>query len=94
MLEKDTTAGAMSSFVYYLSKNPEAQVRARKEVIAALGKDEPNIENLRHMPFLQACIRESLRINTPIVSCLSSMVIISSIPTVVTSDLCRPSFLR
>ena len=93
MFEKDTTAGAMSSFVYYLSKNPEAQVRARKEVIAALGKDEPNIENLRHMPFLQACIRESLRINTPIVS-LSSIVVLSSILTVVTSDLCRPSFLR
>ncbi|KIJ98494.1 hypothetical protein K443DRAFT_133396 [Laccaria amethystina LaAM-08-1] len=72
----DTTAGAMSSFVYYLSKHPEAQVRARKEVVAALGKDEPNIENLRHMPFLQACIRESLRINTPI------------IPTVITLDLC------
>lgn len=62
----DTTAGAMSSLVYYLSKHPEAQVRARNEVVAALGKDEPNIENLRHMPFLQACIRESLRINTPI----------------------------
>ena len=84
----------MSSFVYYLSKHPEAQVRARREVVAALGKDEPNIENLRHMPFLQACIRESLRINTPIVSCLSSIVLVSSMLMVVTLDLCRPSFFR
>ncbi|KDR84662.1 hypothetical protein GALMADRAFT_133908 [Galerina marginata CBS 339.88] len=62
----DTTAGAMSSFVYYLAKNPEIQKRARDEVLAALGDNEPDISNLRNMNFVQACIRESLRINTPI----------------------------
>ena len=60
----------MSSFVYYLAKNPEIQKRAREEVLAALGDDEPDISNLRDMNFVQACIRESLRINTPIVSAL------------------------
>lgn len=58
----------MSSFVYYLAQNPALQQRAREEVLAALGKDEPDINNLRKMNFVQACIRESLRINTPIVS--------------------------
>ncbi|KAF9464281.1 cytochrome P450 [Collybia nuda] len=62
----DTTAGAMSSLVYYLAKQPELQERAREEVLAALGNDEPNLTNLRKMNFVQACIRESLRINTPI----------------------------
>jgi cytochrome P450 len=60
----------MASFVYYLAKHPEFQVRARKEAEAALKKDqgEPTVENLREMPFIQACIREALRLNTPIVS--------------------------
>ncbi|KAK1236607.1 hypothetical protein PQX77_000159 [Marasmius sp. AFHP31] len=66
MLEDDTTAGAMSSLVYYLAKKPEIQEKCRKEVIAAMGEKEPNMENMRDMPFLQACIREALRINTPI----------------------------
>ncbi|PPQ77543.1 hypothetical protein CVT24_005233, partial [Panaeolus cyanescens] len=62
----DTTAGAMSSFVYYLAKHPELQKRAREEVISALEDEEPNLANLRKMSFVQACIRESLRVNTPI----------------------------
>ncbi|THU85194.1 cytochrome P450 [Dendrothele bispora CBS 962.96] len=62
----DTTAGAMSSLVYYLAKDPELQQRCRAEVMAAMGKNEPNMENMRNMPLVQACIREALRINTPI----------------------------
>ncbi|KJA29606.1 hypothetical protein HYPSUDRAFT_31542 [Hypholoma sublateritium FD-334 SS-4] len=63
----DTTAGAMSSFAYYLAKNPHIQKRAREEVIEALANDEePDVTNLRKMNYVQACIRESLRINTPI----------------------------
>lgn len=58
----------MSSFVYYLAKYPDLQRRAREEVLLALGNDEPNLANLRQLNFVQACIRESLRINTPIVS--------------------------
>ena len=58
----------MSSFVYYLAKNPEVQRRARAEVLAAMGSGDPDMANLRKMNFVQACLRESLRINTPIVS--------------------------
>uniref|UniRef100_D8Q5V5 Cytochrome P450 n=1 Tax=Schizophyllum commune (strain H4-8 / FGSC 9210) TaxID=578458 RepID=D8Q5V5_SCHCM len=63
----DTTAGAMSSLVYYFAKHPELQARARAEVRAALGDAEPTIDNMRATPFVQACIREALRVNTPIV---------------------------
>ena len=59
----------MSSLVYYLAKNPELQERCRQEVMAALGTKDPNMENMREMPLIQACIREALRINTPIVGC-------------------------
>ena len=65
---QDTTAGAMSSLVYYFAKHPEMQARARAEVRAAVGAAAPTIDNMRDTPFVPACIREALRVNTPIVS--------------------------
>ena len=66
----------MSSFAYYLAKNPHIQQRAREEVIEALGNDEePDVANLRKMNYVQACIRESLRINTPIVRDIRRVII-------------------
>ncbi|KAJ7750445.1 cytochrome P450 [Mycena maculata] len=65
----DTTAGAMSSLCYYMAKKPEIQERAREEVRRAMAKSttgEPTMAELGQMPYLQACIRESLRVNTPI----------------------------
>ncbi|KAJ7824618.1 cytochrome P450 [Mycena olivaceomarginata] len=65
----DTTAGAMSSLCYYMAMRPEIQERARNEVRRAMSKNatgEPTMAELGEMPFLQACIRESLRVNTPI----------------------------
>ncbi|KAI0759200.1 cytochrome P450 [Trametes elegans] len=56
----DTTASAMSSLVFYFAKHPEMQC-------AAVGSAKPTIHNMRDTPFVQACIREALRINTPIV---------------------------
>ncbi|PPR03146.1 hypothetical protein CVT24_012763 [Panaeolus cyanescens] len=48
------------------------QKRARQDVISALEDEEPNLTNLRKTGFVQACIRESLRINTPISLCSGS----------------------
>lgn len=67
---QDTTAGAMASMCYYMAKRPDIQQRARAEVREAMAKNtsgEPTMEELKNMPFLQACIRESLRTNCPIV---------------------------
>ena len=67
----------MSSFAYYLAKNPHIQQRAREEVIEALGNDEePDVANLRKMNYVQACIRESPRINTPIVRDIRRRIIV------------------
>ncbi|KAF8548818.1 cytochrome P450 [Imleria badia] len=65
----NTTAGAMASLCYFLAINPEMQARARAEVRAAMTNNTsgiPTVAELREMPFLQACIRESFRVNTPI----------------------------
>ena len=59
----------MSSLCYFLATHPDMQARARAEVRAAMANNTsgiPTVAELREMPFLQACIRESLRVNTPI----------------------------
>lgn len=66
---QDTSAGAISTLFYYLGTHPHIQRRARMEVLAALGDtDEPRLDALSgaSLPYLTACIREALRINTPI----------------------------
>ena len=65
-LSQDTAAGALASMVYYLATHPELQAKARKEVITIMGSREPDQDVLRKMPYLTACIREALRLNTPI----------------------------
>ncbi|KAI0029801.1 cytochrome P450 [Vararia minispora EC-137] len=63
----DTSAAGISTLVYYLAKHPDIQNRARCEVLGVLGKDgQPTLESQHAMPYLAACIREALRINTPI----------------------------
>ncbi|KAJ7909030.1 cytochrome P450 [Mycena leptocephala] len=48
--------------------HPDIQRRAREEIVAVVGKADFTAENFgaNSLPFLNACIRESLRINTPI----------------------------
>ncbi|KAG5652534.1 hypothetical protein H0H81_004691 [Sphagnurus paluster] len=63
----DTTSGALSTAIYHLAKNPEYQSKARDEVLSVLaGRTEPTLEDLSNIPFLNACIKEALRINSPI----------------------------
>jgi cytochrome P450 len=63
---KDTTAAALSSFVYFLAKYPLHQEKARAEVLSILGPSaDPTLDSLSKMPYLSACIKESLRMNNP-----------------------------
>ncbi|KAK0460186.1 cytochrome P450 [Desarmillaria tabescens] len=65
----DTAAGAISTLFYFLARRPDIQQRARAEVLDVLGDDlDPTVEQLSgvSLPYLTACIREALRINTPI----------------------------
>jgi cytochrome P450 len=63
----DTTSGALSTAIYHLAKHPEHQSKARDEVLSVLGgRTEPTYQDLSNIPFLNACIKEALRINSPI----------------------------
>ncbi|KAK1144855.1 hypothetical protein N8T08_004868 [Aspergillus melleus] len=63
----DTTAISLSSVVYSLLKNPEAERKLRKEIdsLARDGKlsEQVTFEQARQMPYLQACIKEALRVH-------------------------------
>lgn len=68
-LNQDTAAGAISTLFYYLAIHPEIQARARVEALSAYSNDdEVDVDSIsgKAMPYLTACIREALRINTSI----------------------------
>ncbi|PCH41955.1 cytochrome P450 [Wolfiporia cocos MD-104 SS10] len=66
MAAHDSTAGTMSSLIYYLGKYPEVQSRARAEVNLILRPgDEVMVEHLSQTPYLRAIIFESMRLNNP-----------------------------
>lgn len=65
----DTSAGGLSTLIYFLAIHPEIQAEAREETLRVLGPtSDPSVDTLSaaSLPYLNACIREALRINTPI----------------------------
>ncbi|KAL3243347.1 hypothetical protein MRX96_020609 [Rhipicephalus microplus] len=62
----DTTAFAMTCLLFQLAKNQEAQKKVRQEVQAAVEENSRTImPEPENMPFLQACLKESLRLMPP-----------------------------
>lgn len=63
----DTTAIAMNNVVFWLLKNPACLARLREEVDAVLDADEiiAPYDKVKHLPYLRACLDESLRITPP-----------------------------
>lgn len=69
----DTTAVAISNTMWLLLSNPGCMAKLRAEVDAALDDDEEKddvvvvapYDKVRHLPYLRACIDESLRILPP-----------------------------
>ncbi|KAL3421590.1 cytochrome P450 oxidoreductase [Phlyctema vagabunda] len=63
----DTTAIAMNNVLYQLLKHPDCLEKLRSEVASAL--DENDIvapyDKIRHLPYLRACLDESLRLLPP-----------------------------
>ncbi|KAI8070933.1 cytochrome P-450 cyp509A1 [Gongronella butleri] len=69
----DTTANAMNATIYWLSRHPEIQDKARDEIIRVLypngeTKEDviPTIEDTKQMTYLNQVIKESLRISGPV----------------------------
>lgn len=66
----DTVACGLQGFVYHLIRRPDLWERARLEVEGTAGQDKRSVRVISYadaqdMPFLQACIKESLRIFSP-----------------------------
>jgi cytochrome P450 len=61
----ETTAHALSFTLAMLSKSPDSQNRARAEVLAAHPLGAIGSQELERLPFLSACIDETLRLYPP-----------------------------
>ncbi|KAI8057890.1 cytochrome P450 [Syncephalis plumigaleata] len=65
----DTTSTAITAILYFLSKYPEIQNKAREEAIRVLGSDIsvfPTSEQQRELVYLNAVIKETLRLVPPV----------------------------
>lgn len=62
----DSTAGAISSLIFFLALYPKVQTQARAEVLSVVGSGvELTMEHFARMPYLRAVIYESMRLNNP-----------------------------
>eukprot|EP01127_Copromyxa_protea_P014414 TRINITY_DN4006_c0_g1_i2.p1 TRINITY_DN4006_c0_g1~~TRINITY_DN4006_c0_g1_i2.p1 ORF type:complete len:508 (+),score=98.07 TRINITY_DN4006_c0_g1_i2:63-1586(+) len=66
---QETSAGTMVSVMYFLAKHPEIQEKALEEVKDVLKGGDPDKENITRLSYLEAIIKEALRINVPLYSC-------------------------
>ena len=65
----DTTAIALRNALFFLLKNPKCLAKLREELDEVLEEDEvvAPYGKVKHLPYLRACIDESLRMLPPIV---------------------------
>ncbi|BFZ13466.1 hypothetical protein BsWGS_16504 [Bradybaena similaris] len=62
----DTTANSLAFLFYLLSKHEAVQTRLVEEIDNVLGKRQATSSDLQKMPFLKACVKETLRLFPPI----------------------------
>nr|XP_017014475.2 probable cytochrome P450 12b2, mitochondrial [Drosophila takahashii] len=62
----DTTSSACLTVLYHLARNPSKQEKLRRELLCVLPntKDSLTDGSTKNMPYLRACIKESLRITS------------------------------
>ncbi|KAJ7272270.1 cytochrome P450 [Mycena rebaudengoi] len=63
----ETTSTAITWALYALSKNQSAQSKLREELMT-VSTDNPTMEELNALPYLENVVRETLRAHTPLVS--------------------------
>ena len=59
----DTTAISLSAILYYLLKSPQTFDKLRQEIDAQHGKSNIMFKESQEMPYLQAVIKEALRMH-------------------------------
>jgi cytochrome P450 len=61
-----TNTGLMSSALYYLITNPEKMSKAREEIDRVVGtKPRIAVDDLSRLPYLEAILREAVRLSAP-----------------------------
>jgi benzoate 4-monooxygenase len=63
----DTTSNSTCAIIYHLAKNPEKQALLQKELDEQLGIEDELVataEQVKRLPYLDACINEGLRIHS------------------------------
>jgi len=58
----ETTSGLLSFLTVLLCQNPRAMAKLQQEVDQVLGDDAIRVEHVNKMPYLTACLRETLRL--------------------------------
>lgn len=59
----ETTSGLLSFLFYELLQNPEAYRKCQEEVDTVIGKEKINIGHMSKLPYIEACLRETLRLH-------------------------------
>ncbi|XP_049637295.1 1,25-dihydroxyvitamin D(3) 24-hydroxylase, mitochondrial isoform X1 [Suncus etruscus] len=60
----ETTANSLMWILYNLSRNRQVQQKLLKEIQSVVPeKNMPRAEDLKNMPYLKACLKESMRLN-------------------------------
>ncbi|POS75481.1 cytochrome P450 [Diaporthe helianthi] len=70
---RDTTAALMTNLFFLFSRHPEVWAKVCQEV-AVLGGEKPTHEQLKALHYLQACLKEALRIH-PVIPINTRMAI-------------------
>ncbi|KAF7344377.1 Cytochrome P450 monooxygenase [Mycena sanguinolenta] len=63
----DTTSNSTCAIIYYLAKNPAAQAKLQQELDEQLGIEDELVataEQVKRLPYLDACINEALRLHS------------------------------
>ena len=61
----ETTSGTLSFLFYELLSNPQACRKAQHEVDTVIGKDAISVDHMSKLPYIEACLRETLRLHSP-----------------------------
>jgi cytochrome P450 len=65
----EPTVGAMEAFILFMLANPEVLKRLREEIDLVVGSERmPTFEDEEKLPYLVACIKETLRIRPPLLT--------------------------
>jgi cytochrome P450/NADPH-cytochrome P450 reductase len=64
----ETTSGLLSFTFYYLLNNRAAYTKAQQEVVEVIRRDPITANHLTRLPYLNAVLRESLRLSPTVPS--------------------------